>query len=70
MDDFKEAGPCSLCGGTYEHWGHNPEPIKPVDERCCDNCNRTRVIPARLAMRGYSAAAEKAVMDSLKPKEG
>jgi len=45
----KEAiGKCSLCGGVYTHWGNNPEPLKRIEERCCDDCNATKVIPARL----------------------
>jgi hypothetical protein len=47
--NFSESGPCSLCGKLYYHWGHNPEPLKPFEERCCRDCNATKVIPARLA---------------------
>jgi hypothetical protein len=43
-----ETGTCSLCGGPYDHFGNNPEPLKDVEERCCDNCNTSKVIPARL----------------------
>jgi len=44
---------CILCGATYEGMGHNPEPLANYDDgRCCDVCNDTRVIPARIgAMR-------------------
>ena len=53
--DFLE---CTICGGDIEHqmtptgevfWteGHNADPI--TDGRCCDTCNVTAVIPARLA---------------------
>jgi hypothetical protein len=38
---------CSLCGREEIGYGHNPEPIKPADERCCDICNDQFVIPAR-----------------------
>jgi hypothetical protein len=30
--------------------GNNPEPLKSFEERCCDTCNQTKVIPARLGM--------------------
>jgi len=37
---------CIVCGYTYEGWGHNAQPVK--DGRCCDLCNDTEVIPARV----------------------
>ena len=40
---------CCLCSKKIEGYGHNPEPLKSVEERCCDWCNGTKVIPARLA---------------------
>ena len=43
---------CSLCGKDSVGWGHNPAPlIDDVDARCCDDCNRDRVIPARLGLK-------------------
>ena len=39
---------CCICGKNFEGWGNNPAPVK--DEGvCCDDCNATRVIPARIA---------------------
>jgi hypothetical protein len=46
--DIKKSGTCSLCGGPYERYGNNPWPVREVEERCCDKCNETVVIPARL----------------------
>lgn len=42
---------CCLCKGQIEdkgYWnkGNNAEPLKTG--RCCDTCNATKVIPARL----------------------
>lgn len=37
---------CVLCGDTFTGHGHNPEPVKDSG-RCCDNCNRTVVVPTR-----------------------
>lgn len=38
---------CVLCKNEYRGHGNNPAPV--VQEgRCCDDCNSTRVIPARL----------------------
>lgn len=47
MDDGEHV--CSLCGQTFTGWGNNPEPLATFEERCCDQCNRGKVIPARLA---------------------
>lgn len=44
---------CSICGDSFHGFGHNPQPVKPeVGQRCCDSCNSTRVIPARLRAAG------------------
>lgn len=47
MEDYKEEGICCICGKSYTHWGNNPYPVKE-DGRCCDICNSTVVIPARI----------------------
>ena len=46
MEDYTEVGKCCICGKEYTHWGNNAEPVK--SGRCCDECNATRVIPARI----------------------
>jgi hypothetical protein len=43
-----EAKICCLCGKVFTEWGNNPAPLAPSTERCCDDCNATKVIPARL----------------------
>jgi hypothetical protein len=40
-------GTCSLCGGRYDDYGHNPAPLGKVSERCCTPCNFAHVIPLR-----------------------
>jgi hypothetical protein len=40
---------CSLCGETFIGMGNNPEPLKEFEERCCDDCNWGKVVPARIA---------------------
>ena len=41
---------CCLCGETFKGWGNNPWPLNENEEaRCCDSCNGSLVIPARLA---------------------
>ena len=37
---------CVICGTLFNGYGHNAEPIE--DGRCCDFCNDTEVVPARL----------------------
>jgi hypothetical protein len=40
---------CCICGQKFEGFGNNPWPIvKDADSRCCDSCNETEVIPARI----------------------
>lgn len=43
---------CVLCGKHIEGYGNNPAPL--ADEgKCCDECNKTKVIPARMkTLRG------------------
>ena len=41
---------CCICGRIFNGYGNNPYPVsKDVNARCCDQCNREAVIPARLA---------------------
>lgn len=41
---------CCICGERFTGYGNNPWPIvKDENARCCDECNDTEVIPARLA---------------------
>ena len=46
-DIFGKEGTCVLCGGEYSRWGNNPVPCAYVG-RCCDLCNDSKVIPARI----------------------
>lgn len=44
---------CSICGKTFDGYGNNPYPICDKDDfesRCCDSCNATHVIQARMAI--------------------
>lgn len=38
---------CVLCGATNYGFGNNPDPLARKG-MCCDGCNATKVIPARL----------------------
>ena len=47
---LEEGKMCCICGAPIEDWGNNPYPVVKWDgARCCDYCNQTVVIPARLA---------------------
>jgi hypothetical protein len=46
--DYVEEHTCPLCKKVYKGYGNNPAPLK-VKGQVCDNCNATKVIPARLA---------------------
>ena len=40
---------CCLCGKEAGKWGNSIWPISVnEDNRCCDECNRAYVIPARI----------------------
>lgn len=40
---------CSLCAKKCTGWGNNPWPLDRTElDRCCDECNKELVIPARL----------------------
>lgn len=42
-----ETGHCVLCPERFYSFGHNPSPLSE-EGRCCDKCNSTKVIKARL----------------------
>ena len=43
-----ESKRCVLCGCRFNEWGNDPWPLKE-EGWCCDRCNATKVIPARIA---------------------
>lgn len=47
---------CCICSKKFYGWGNNPAPVKASGE-CCDDCNRNKVIPARLAQLTSSKTA-------------
>lgn len=41
---------CCICGKKFTGWGNNPYPVvDDINAECCDRCNETKVLPARLA---------------------
>lgn len=38
---------CCICGKKFTGWGNNPWPVAD-DGSCCNECNMSKVIPARL----------------------
>jgi hypothetical protein len=46
MNGEKPVRICCICGNGYDEYGHNADPVKKA--RCCNNCNDTVVIPARI----------------------
>ena len=40
---------CCICGKRFKGYGNNPEPAKTVEEGvCCNACNETVVMRARI----------------------
>jgi hypothetical protein len=40
---------CIICGKKIKDFGNNPAPVK-FEGRCCDTCNKTKVIPKRIEL--------------------
>jgi len=51
---------CDLCGGNAGPYGNNPGPLR--GDTCCDTCNMTKVMPARLTRN--ESVRLMAIMDS------
>lgn len=47
LENYSETGKCCICGKDYTNYGNNALPVK--DGRCCDTCNGTVVLSARIA---------------------
>lgn len=47
-DPSEETQYCSICKRPFEGWGNNADPVN--NGRCCDTCNMTVVIPARMTL--------------------
>lgn len=43
---MEETSTCSICNKTYTGYGNNAQPVN--DGRCCDECNDTVVLKARI----------------------
>ena len=42
---------CCICGKEIKGYGNNPWPISTnKEDRCCDECNFTIVVPKRIEM--------------------
>ena len=48
LDASIEKHECCICGKEFTDYGNNPEPVKESGV-CCDECNASKVIPARIA---------------------
>lgn len=55
----KEKHVCCLCGDTFTGYGNNPDGALDANynliewtpnDRCCDHCNATKVIPGRISL--------------------
>jgi hypothetical protein len=47
MGNSKGPHDCVICGVNFTGYGHNPAPVS-YKGRCCDSCNSSEVIPARI----------------------
>ena len=50
---------CCICGKEFDGYGNNPYPVGKYfdyldeEERCCDECNDSIVIPVRISEMGF-----------------
>ena len=50
MSDALKLQTCCICGERYTGWGNSPWPVNTDENaRCCDACNNSVVVPARIA---------------------
>jgi len=50
---------CCICGCKFRGWGNNPWPVvQDVDARCCDLCNDTKVLSARITQMYVNSRKE------------
>ena len=61
---MKPTSKCCFCGKEFTGWGNNPWPAnKEYDATCCDECNITVVIPARVKQAQYDYVKDYAEYD-------
>ena len=63
MEELNRRFICCLCGKEESGWGNSPSPVSDADARCCDMCNMTLVIPARMLIVSYANRRRKDVQD-------
>lgn len=63
MEDLNRRFICCLCGKEETGWGNNPAPVSKADARCCDMCNATLVIPARMLIARYANRRREDALD-------
>lgn len=69
-EDVQELNTCVLCGKKYSGFGNSTwgywelhgaskqdDATKGEKMRCCDNCNKYYIVPARLKLAGYAVQA-------------
>ena len=44
---MEEEKTCCICGKKFTGWGNDPWPVRTEGE-CCDDCNNSEVLTARL----------------------
>ena len=51
----KKVQKCCICGKEFTGWGNDPWPVMmDEDARCCDECDMSIVLSARLAQMGVT----------------
>ncbi len=61
-EELSDKNTCVLCGKQIRGYGNNAEPLKRG--RCCDICNKEKVIPARLKQLGKTSKIDEDLDDT------
>jgi hypothetical protein len=53
---------CAICKKKFSGYGNNAEPV--AEGQCCDSCNKTKVVPARIKEIRKNKEADEEVLSA------
>ena len=64
INEGNDSNKCIICGEQIVGYGNNAEPV--AEGRCCDDCNISKVIPARISQLKASRKEKDTITESAK----